>query len=107
MSKALEQLTAGEWAVLALLDEQSTHGFALARALEPEGEVGRVWSVRRPLVYRALETLERKGLVAPVETLPSLAGRSGRCSRPPAPASARSGAGGGSRSRTSATGARC
>lgn len=71
MSKALEQLTAGEWAVLALLDEQSTHGFALARALEPEGEVGRVWSVRRPLVYRALETLERKGLVAPVETLPS------------------------------------
>ena len=71
MPKALEQLTAGEWAVLALLDEQSTHGFALARALEPDGDVGRVWSVRRPLVYRALETLERKGLVAPVETLPS------------------------------------
>lgn len=68
MPKALEQLTAGEWAVLGLVDEEPTHGFALARALEPDGDVGRVWSVRRPLVYRALETLEGMGLVAPAGT---------------------------------------
>ena len=53
-----EELSPGEWAVLALLNERPTHGFALARALAPGGEIGRVWSFRRPLVYRALETLQ-------------------------------------------------
>jgi DNA-binding PadR family transcriptional regulator len=49
--------------VLALLNERPTHGFALARALAPGGEIGRVWSFRRPLVYRALETLQSLELV--------------------------------------------
>ena len=74
MRRVRSELTAGEWALLALLDEQPAHGFALARALAPGGEVGQVWAVRRPLVYRALETLERMGLVPPVATLPSDAG---------------------------------
>jgi PadR family transcriptional regulator AphA len=74
MSRAREELSAGEWAVLALLSEQPAHGFALARAMAPEGEVGQVWSLRRPLVYRALETLGRLELVRPVETQPSNSG---------------------------------
>jgi DNA-binding PadR family transcriptional regulator len=74
MPPAREQLTAGEWAVLALLSEQPAHGFAIARAMAPEGEVGQVWALRRPLVYRALETLARMGLTRPVSTLPSPSG---------------------------------
>ncbi len=74
MPRAREELTVGEWAVLALLAEQPAHGFALARALSPDGEVGQVWTLRRPLVYRALETLTRLGLIRAGETLPSRAG---------------------------------
>lgn len=74
MPRARDQLTAAEWALLALLSEQPTHGFALARVMSPDGEVGQVCALRRPLVYRALETLERMGLVRPVSTLPSSSG---------------------------------
>ena len=35
----------------------------MVRLLRPDGEVGRVWSSSRPLVYRALETLAEKRLV--------------------------------------------
>lgn len=74
MPRPRNQLTAGEWAILALLDEEATHGFALARAMATGGEVGRVWDMRRPLVYRALETLQRLALIGPVATLPSESG---------------------------------
>jgi len=56
-------LAAGEWAVLAVVCEGPTHGFAVAKALSPEGEIGRVWSLSRPLVYRALDLLVEAGLV--------------------------------------------
>jgi len=50
---------------LALVaSEGPTHGWALARLLAPEGEVGRIWSLSRPLTYRALEQLLAAGLVA-------------------------------------------
>ena len=74
MPRPRDQLTAGEWALLALLDEEPAHGFALARAMATGGEVGRVWDMRRPLVYRALETLQRLALVRPVATLRSDSG---------------------------------
>jgi PadR family transcriptional regulator AphA len=57
------ELSVAEWAVLALVAEQPSHGFALARELAETGVVGSVWTVRRPLVYRALETLGERGLV--------------------------------------------
>jgi DNA-binding PadR family transcriptional regulator len=56
-------LSLTEWAVLALTAEQATHGFAISKELAPEGDLGRIWTVPRPLVYRALATLERSGLV--------------------------------------------
>jgi PadR family transcriptional regulator AphA len=74
MPRAREELTAGEWAVLALLSEGPAHGFALARAMAPDGEVGQVWAVRRPLVYRALETLAERRLIKPAGTVPSQSG---------------------------------
>ncbi len=68
------ELTPGEWSVLALLREQPAHGWALATALSPEGEVGSVWSLGRPLVYRSLEILEQRGLIEPAGLEPSVRG---------------------------------
>ena len=62
MSDVETTLSAGEWAVLGLLAEHPRHGFALRKALSPSGEIGRVWSLAGPLVYRALSTLQAKGL---------------------------------------------
>ncbi len=42
--------------------------------MAPGGEVGQVWAMRRPLVYRALETLEQLGLIRPAGTVPSQSG---------------------------------
>ncbi len=51
-----------ERAVLALLCEAPAHGFALAAELQPDSDIGRVFTVRRPLVYRALNNLVDLGL---------------------------------------------
>lgn len=56
-------LSPGEWAVLALVAEGPTHGWAVARALSPDGEIGAVWTFPRALVYRALDTLLAAGLI--------------------------------------------
>src|SRR3954468_19668769 len=74
MRRRPDQLTTGEWAVLGLVAEGATHGFAVARALEPGGEVGRVWSMRRPLVYRTLEVLAKRELTRTAGTEASTAG---------------------------------
>ena len=58
-------LAPGEWSVLALLAEEPGHGWALARQMARDGEIGRVWALGRPLVYRALELLETRGLIEP------------------------------------------
>ena len=51
-----------EWAALGLLCEAPTHGWAIAQALQPKGEIGRVYSSTRPLVYRALAQLRDASL---------------------------------------------
>ncbi len=53
----------GEWAVLGLLAEEPAHPFALARQLQHDGALGTVFTVRRPLVYRAVERLQHDGLI--------------------------------------------
>ncbi|WP_028067466.1 PadR family transcriptional regulator [Solirubrobacter soli] len=74
MRRRPDQLATGEWAVLALVEEGPTHGFAVARALEPGGEVGRVWSMRRPLVYRTIDVLADRELTHSAGTEASTAG---------------------------------
>jgi PadR family transcriptional regulator AphA len=69
-------LAPGEWAVLAVVSEGPTHGFAVAKALGPSGDIGRVWSLSRPLVYRALARLVEAGLVEKGGTEPSATGPS-------------------------------
>ena len=56
-------LAPGEWAVLALLCERPAHGGAIASQLTPEGELGGVWTMGRPLVYRSIEILEQRDLI--------------------------------------------
>jgi PadR family transcriptional regulator AphA len=57
-------LSLTEWVVLALLAEGPSHGFAVARTLSRVTPLGQVWTVPRPLVYRALGRLEQQGLIA-------------------------------------------
>jgi len=59
----LPDLSLTEWAVLALAAEGPTHGFAISKELAPEADLGRIWTVPRPLVYRALTVLEVRHLV--------------------------------------------
>jgi DNA-binding PadR family transcriptional regulator len=58
-----QQLLLGEWACLGILYPGPMHGFAIAARLKPDGDVGRVWSISRPLTYRCLEQLEVRGYV--------------------------------------------
>lgn len=67
-------LSLTEWAVLGILAAQPAHGFAVARQLERDSIVGRVWSVQRPLVYRAVGRLEEQGLISPQGTEPGAGG---------------------------------
>ncbi|PRY37811.1 PadR family transcriptional regulator [Umezawaea tangerina] len=55
-----------EWTVLALLREEPRHGFAIAALTAAGGALGRVWSVPRPMVYRALGRLEEAELIRPL-----------------------------------------
>jgi DNA-binding PadR family transcriptional regulator len=70
----IRELAPGEWSILALLSERPSHGWALAQEMSRSGEVGRVWSVGRPLVYRALEHLQASGLIEPIGHEPGLRG---------------------------------
>jgi PadR family transcriptional regulator AphA len=63
-----------EYAVLGLLAEGPTHGFAISKELEPDGAVGRILTVRQPLVYRALGRLVNAGLAESVSVEPGDAG---------------------------------
>jgi PadR family transcriptional regulator AphA len=56
-------LAPGEWAVLALLCERPGHGWALARQLSAGGELGSIWTMGRPLVYRSIDVLAQRRLV--------------------------------------------
>jgi len=62
VSKARNTLSLPEWGALGLLCEAPSHGWAIAQALAPEGEIGRVFSCTRPLTYRALGQLREAGL---------------------------------------------
>jgi len=65
------RLAPGEWAVLGVVAEGPTHGFAIAQLMVADGPIGRVWTMPRPVVYQALNKLTRAGLVAERATVPS------------------------------------
>lgn len=68
------ELLLGECACLGILYSAPTHGFAIAARLKPSGDVGRVWSLSRPLTYRSLDQLTARGYVHAVGEEPGIAG---------------------------------
>lgn len=71
---AMPDLSLTEWVVLALVAEGPSHGFAIGRELQPNSDLGRILTVHRPLVYRALDRLSTGGLIEQVGTEPGEAG---------------------------------
>jgi DNA-binding PadR family transcriptional regulator len=65
-AKRPAHLTLGEWAVLGLVASRPVHAFAIVKALAPHGELGRIWSVPTPVVYRAVNSLRDKQMIATV-----------------------------------------
>ncbi len=58
-----EELSPGEYCLLALLCEHQSHGWSLATTLSRGGEIGAIWSIARPLVYTGLRRLEAEGMI--------------------------------------------
>jgi DNA-binding PadR family transcriptional regulator len=58
-------LSLPEWTVLAVVSEQPTHGFAIAQLTAPQGELGRIWHIPRPVIYRSIGRLQEAGLLVP------------------------------------------
>jgi PadR family transcriptional regulator AphA len=57
-----------EHAVLGLITERPRHGWDLVKELAPGAPLGRVWSLSRPLTYRALDHLAECRLVRATKT---------------------------------------
>jgi DNA-binding PadR family transcriptional regulator len=52
-----------EHVCLALIADGSSHGWAVGTELAPAGSIGRIWTLSRPLTYRAVDGLVDKRLV--------------------------------------------
>ena len=61
-----------EWTVLALLSQRPAHGFAVSQLTAPGGELGRIWRIPRPVVYRAIGRLVEADLITPASVEPGL-----------------------------------
>lgn len=61
-------LSVTEHAVLGILCEAPSHGFAISKQLDADSEVGKVFTVPRALVYRALGRLVEGGYARQVTT---------------------------------------
>jgi molybdopterin-binding protein len=57
------ELSLAENVCLGLIVQGDSHGWALGALLAPDGDIGRVWALSRPLTYRALDALSDKGLI--------------------------------------------
>lgn len=54
--------------VLRLVCEHPQHGFAISKELDADESLATVMKVRRPLVYRSINSLETAGLIRPLKT---------------------------------------
>ena len=61
-----------EWTVLVVLSQRPAHGFAVSLLTAPDGELGRVWRIPRPVVYRAIGRLVDAGFITPESVEPGL-----------------------------------
>jgi PadR family transcriptional regulator AphA len=63
-----QTLGPGDWAVLGVVAEGPTHGFAVAQLLGPDGALGRIWTLPRPVVYQIIKKLLQLGLIGEKRT---------------------------------------
>ena len=63
-------LSLAEGACLSLVVAGHRHGWALVRELASDGDIGRVWSLSRPLTYRSIDQLASRGLLERGEIVP-------------------------------------
>jgi DNA-binding PadR family transcriptional regulator len=63
-------LSLAEAVCLTLVASEPRHGWSIVKVLAPEGEIGRVWSLSRPLTYRALDALASAELIEPRGPVP-------------------------------------
>lgn len=68
VSMRLNELSLIDQVVLTLLVELPRHGFGVMSAIEEDEALSMAISVRRPLVYRAINDLTTAGLIEPVRT---------------------------------------
>jgi PadR family transcriptional regulator AphA len=59
------ELTLADAVCLTLVAREPTHGWSIVKQLAPDSDVGRIWSLSRPLTYRALTGLCDAGLIEP------------------------------------------
>jgi molybdopterin-binding protein len=52
-----------EYVCLTLIIQGASHGWAVGSLLAPAAPLGRIWTLTRPLTYRAIDGLVDKGLV--------------------------------------------
>lgn len=64
----------GEWACLGILYDDPTHGWAVAKRLRPDGDIGRIWYLSRPLTYRSLDLLTARQWIRAVGEESGIAG---------------------------------
>jgi len=72
LMNARPSLSLPEWTVLTVLSQQPAHGFAVAQLTARHGELGRIWQIPRPVIYRAIGRLMEAGLVRPESVQPGL-----------------------------------
>ena len=54
---------------LVLIRQGASHGYDVARHFTPDGSLGAVLTLSRPVVYRAIKTLEAAGFVESIEAV--------------------------------------
>lgn len=57
------ELTLAEHACLTAIHQGVRHGWGIGTLLAPDGELGRIWSLSRPLTYRAIDSLVERKLI--------------------------------------------
>jgi DNA-binding PadR family transcriptional regulator len=65
-----DELTLGQGTCLSLVASGHHHGWAIVRELAPDAALGRIWSLSRPLVYRTIDQLVDRDLLARAGTEP-------------------------------------
>lgn len=63
--KGTSELSLAEAVCLTLVAREARHGWSIVKVLAPDGAFGRVWSLSRPLTYRALDALASAALIEP------------------------------------------